>query len=69
MATYIVRQYLVVELEVEADSKHEAMEIAGTGQSEYYVTTEYVYGAGGPPINPTWIGCEDEEVVEINTVA
>ena len=67
MATYIVRQYFVVEIEVEADSKHEAMELAGTGESEYNITTEYVHGAGGPSIDSTWIGCEDEEVYEIDS--
>lgn len=65
MATYIVRQYFVVELEVEADSKREAMELAGTGESEYNITTEYVYGAGGPSIE----FCEDEEVYEVDSVA
>ena len=69
MATYIVRQYFVVEIEVEADSKHEAMELAGTGESEYNITTEYVHGTGGPSIDSTWIGCEDEEVYEVDTVA
>ena len=69
MATYIVRQYFVVEIEVEAESKREAMELAGTGESEYNITTEYVYGSGGPSINSTWIGCEDEEVTEIDSVA
>ena len=69
MATYIVRQYYVVEIEVEADSEHDALELAGTGQSEYNVTTEYVHGFGGPSINSTWIGCEDEEVYEVDTVA
>lgn len=68
MATYIVREYYVVEIEVEADSKREALELAGTGQSEYYVTTEYVHGAGGPPIQCTWIGCEDEEVYEVDSI-
>lgn len=69
MATYIVRQYYVVEIEVEADSKHEAMRIAGTGDTEYNVTTEYVHGFGGPSIDSTYIGCEDEEVYEVDTVA
>ena len=64
MATYIVRQYYVVEIEVEADSKHEAMELAGTGDTEYNVTTAFVDGSGGPSID--WI---DEEVYEIDTVA
>jgi hypothetical protein len=69
MATYIVRQYYVVEIEVEADSKHEAMELAGTGNTEYNVTTAFVDGSGGPSIDSTWIGCEDEEVYEVDTVA
>ena len=69
MATYIVRQHFVVEIEVEADSKREAIEIAGTGDTEYNITTEYVYGSGGPSIEFTYFHCEDEEVYEVDSVA
>ena len=64
MATYIVRHYYVVEVEVEADSTHDALEMAGAGDTEYNVSTAFVDGSGGPSID--WV---NEEVYEIDSVA
>ena len=58
MNTYSVRQYFVVEVQVEADSAEEAKDCVG--DYEYNVSTSYLRFAGGPEITPADI---DDEVI------
>jgi len=62
MKNYVVRQYYVVEVEVEADSPEEAKEIAGWDEAAYSVTTSYDRHPGGPSITRADL---DDEVVEV----
>ena len=58
MSTYVIRQFYVVEVLVEADSAEEAKDYAM--DYEYTVEAQYAKYPGGPEIMPTDI---DDEVI------
>ena len=57
---YLVRQFFVVEVEVEADDPSHAREVAGFYETAYEITTRFIDldQMGGPSINRA--GMEDE---------
>jgi hypothetical protein len=59
---YLVRQFFVVEVEVEADDASHAMELAGCHDTQYYLTATYTEQAGGPEVGRAMI---DDEVLPL----
>ena len=57
---YLVRQFFVVEVEVEADDPSHAREVAGFHETAYEIETRFIDSdqIGGPDINHA--GMEDE---------
>ena len=55
---YLVRQFFVVEVEVEADDPSHAREVAGFHETEYEIVTRFIEQGGGPDISRA--GMEDE---------
>jgi hypothetical protein len=59
---YLVRQFFVVEVEVEADDANHAKEIAGCHDTEYNLTALYTEQDGGPDVGRAYI---DDEVLPL----
>jgi hypothetical protein len=59
---YLVRQFFVVEVEVEADDAHDAMELAGCHDTEYNLTAQFTQQDGGPEVGRAMI---DDEVLPL----
>jgi hypothetical protein len=59
---YLVRQFFVAELEVEADDAAHAKEIAGCHDTEYTIVTQFTQQAGGPEVGRCFI---DDEVFSL----
>jgi len=59
---YLVRQFFVVEVEVEAENAAHAKEIAGYYDTEYNLTAQYTWQDGGPEVGRAMI---DEEVLPL----
>lgn len=62
---YLVRQFFVVEVEVEAEDANHAKEIAGCHDTEYNIVTQYTEQAGGPEVGRAFI---DDEVLPLEDV-
>jgi hypothetical protein len=62
---YLVRQFFVVEVEVEADDSAHAKEIAGCHDTEYTIVTQFTQQAGGPEVGRCFI---DDEVLPLEDV-
>ena len=62
---YLVRQFFVVEVEVEADDANHAKEIAGCHDTEYNLTAQYTQQDGGPEVGRAMI---DEEVLPLEEI-
>lgn len=62
---YLVRQFFVVEVEVEAEDASHAVEIAGCHETEYEITTRFIEQEGGPCISRADI---DNEVLRLEAI-
>jgi hypothetical protein len=62
---YLVRQFFVVEVEVEAEDAAHAKEIAGYYDTEYNIVTQYTEQDGGPEVGRAFI---DDEVLPLEDV-
>lgn len=62
---YLVRQFFVVEVEVEADDASYAKELAGCHDTEYTIVTQFTQQAGGPEVGRAFI---DDEVLPLEDV-
>ena len=62
---YLVRQFFVVEVEVEADDAAHARELAGCHDTQYDLTAQFTEQAGGPEVGRAFI---DDEVFPLEDV-
>ena len=62
---YLVRQFFVVEVEVEADDANHAMNLAGCHDTEYNLTAQFTQQDGGPEVGRAFI---DDEVLPLEDV-
>ncbi len=62
---YLVRQFFVVEVEVEADDAAHASELAGCHDTQYDLTAQFTEQAGGPEVGRAFI---DDEVLPLEDV-
>ena len=62
---YLVRQFFVVEVEVEAEDANHAKEIAGYYDTEYNLTAQFTQQDGGPEVGRAII---DDEVLPLEEI-
>lgn len=62
---YLVRQFFVVEVEVEAEDAAHAKEVAGCHETEYEVVTRFIEQDGGPDIGRADI---EDEVLPLEAI-
>ena len=60
---FLVRQFYVVEVEVEADDAAHAKEVAGCHETQYEIVTRFTEQDGGPDVDRASI---DDEVFELD---
>jgi hypothetical protein len=62
---FLVRQFFVVEVEVEAEDSAHAKEVAGCHETEYEIVTRFIEQDGGPAIDRAGI---DDEVLPLEAI-
>lgn len=62
---FLVRQFFVVEVEVEAEDSAHAKEVAGCHETEYEIVTRFIDQDGGPAIDRAGI---DDEVLPLEAI-
>lgn len=62
---YLVRQFFVVEVEVEAEDAAHAKEVAGCHETEYEIVTRFMVQDGGPDIGRADV---EDEVLPLEAI-
>ena len=62
---YLVRQFFVVEVEVEAEDAAHAKEVAGCHETEYEIVTRFMKQDGGPDIGRADV---EDEVLPLEAI-